>query len=80
MHIQLMGRLRSAMNADKLFLDKHQLFAHQLIPEIILAYPELASALNDKGIKIAVNQCFVNQDHELNTADEIALLPPVSGG
>jgi len=30
--------------------------------------------------KIAVNQEFANDDQELTTGDEIALIPPVSGG
>ena len=30
--------------------------------------------------RFAVNRCYVNKDHPLNDHDELALIPPVSGG
>ena len=33
-----------------------------------------------KGVAFAVNQSYVNAGHKLGDGDELALLPPVSGG
>ena len=32
------------------------------------------------GLKISINDVIVNEDEPVNDGDEIALLPPVSGG
>lgn len=41
------------------------------------AYPRLGKAL---GIRLAVNRAYVALDHVLKEGDEIAVIPPVSGG
>lgn len=46
---------------------------------------ELLQALKEAGIatdacRLAVNLEFVGTDHALDPSDEIALIPPVSGG
>ena len=33
-----------------------------------------------KGFMVAVNQEYASDDQRLNTGDEIAIIPPVSGG
>ncbi|HKQ50047.1 MAG TPA: molybdenum cofactor biosynthesis protein MoaE [Phycisphaerae bacterium] len=40
-------------------------------------FPGLGKAL---GIRLAVNRAYVALDHVLNDGDEIAVIPPVSGG
>ncbi|MFA5494723.1 MAG: MoaD/ThiS family protein [Porticoccaceae bacterium] len=40
----------------------------------------LAKALNEPQIMVAVNQQLVDWDSNLQQGDEIAFLPPVSGG
>ncbi|WP_222984179.1 MoaD/ThiS family protein [Flagellimonas meishanensis] len=40
-------------------------------------YPEL-NKLN--ALAVAVNNSYADDDHVLNSYDEIALIPPVSGG
>lgn len=40
-------------------------------------YPQLGSSL---GIRLAVNRAYVALDHSLADGDEIAVIPPVSGG
>lgn len=43
--------------------------------------PAYAEALKDERVvKVAVNQEYVRRDHKLNSGDEIALFPPVTGG
>lgn len=41
------------------------------------AYPQLGAAL---GIRLAVNRTYVAMSHVLTDGDEIAVIPPVSGG
>ena len=48
------------------------------LAKIVSAYPGLAT-LRSK-LAIAVNQTYVRQNHALNDGDELALIPPVSGG
>ncbi len=40
-------------------------------------YPQLGSSL---GIRLAVNRAYVALDHVLTEGDEVAVIPPVSGG
>lgn len=44
--------------------------------------PLLAEAIEDPKVRVAVNGALVPNKHKLqaNAGDEIALLPPVSGG
>ncbi|NJN52799.1 MAG: MoaD/ThiS family protein [Gammaproteobacteria bacterium] len=40
----------------------------------------LASLLSAAGVRAAVNQEFVDLDYALQDGDEVAFLPPVTGG
>mgnify|MGYP002005860735 CR=1 FL=1 len=46
--------------------------------ELIKRYPNLEC--NDTKCAIAVNQEYVSDDRVLEAGDEVALIPPVSGG
>jgi molybdopterin synthase sulfur carrier subunit len=41
---------------------------------------DLAEALMEENVRVAVNQTIVAREHELGEGDEIAFLPPVTGG
>ena len=41
------------------------------------AYPELS---NLSSLAVAVNNSYAQDDQQINSYDEIALIPPVSGG
>lgn len=41
---------------------------------------EAANILDQSEILVAVNQTMVDRDHHINAQDEIAFLPPVTGG
>jgi molybdopterin converting factor subunit 1 len=45
--------------------------------QLVSAYPELAGL---RSLLIAVNNEYVEDSTELQESDEIALIPPVSGG
>jgi molybdopterin synthase catalytic subunit len=49
-----------------------------LLDELLRRHPTLAGLR--PALKVAVNQAFVPLDHRLNDGDEVALIPPVSGG
>ena len=46
--------------------------------KIISMYPKLEPLLN--YVKIAINQEFADAETVINNGDELAFLPPVSGG
>ncbi|MER5174540.1 MAG: molybdopterin converting factor subunit 1 [Candidatus Nitrosocosmicus sp.] len=50
----------------------------KLLTKISLTYPNIQSILNI--IQISVNYKVVNMDTILKDGDEVALLPPISGG
>lgn len=41
-------------------------------------FPRIAPGL--ATMRIAVNQSFVREDERINPGDEVAIIPPVSGG
>lgn len=45
---------------------------------IAAKFPRIAAAL--PTMRLAVNQTFVTDEHLLRAGDEVALIPPVSGG
>ena len=47
---------------------------------IISKYPDLKKHLDQELIRFAVNKEYVVENIDLNTDDEIAIFPPVSGG
>ncbi len=54
------------------------------VPELIAMLeatdPILAGALRDRSVRIVVNEQITSSDGEIGNQDEIAFLPPVSGG
>ena len=46
--------------------------------QMVESWPDLAGAMDT--IATAVNMTYVKQDHRLSADDEVALIPPVSGG
>ena len=49
-----------------------------LARDLVLRYPGLTS--EPSKLVVAVNQEYRNHDHTLHDGDEVALIPPVSGG
>jgi molybdopterin synthase catalytic subunit len=54
--------------------------AGDLLRALSIKYPQLADLLNPGRIMISINQEFVKQDAPVHDGDEIALMPPFSGG
>jgi molybdopterin converting factor small subunit len=73
-HLQAFARYRELLGFDRLELP---------LPEppalgALLAHPALAALPSDA--LLAVNQTFAGRDTALKDGDDVALLPPVSGG
>jgi len=47
---------------------------------IVSKYPEMKKHLNEDLLRIAVNKDYIVENISLNSDDEIAVFPPVSGG
>ena len=80
--ILLFGRLKDAFGATSIPLPEGAITAAALRTKLAEANPDLADMLRSKSIRIAVNQTLVADETaaSIGPKDEIALLPPLSGG
>jgi molybdopterin converting factor small subunit len=80
--VLLFGRLKDAFGASSIPLPPGAATAAALRVKLADANPDLADMLRSKSIRIAVNQTLVADEAatRISPADEIALLPPLSGG
>lgn len=76
--VRLFAAAASAAGARALSGDWDGLTAAQVLDLIIREYPRLAPMR--QTITLAVNHEYVGPDHTLQNGDELALIPPVSGG
>ncbi len=51
-----------------------------LLKQVAVEYPALAESLSCGGIMVSMNQEFVKMDAPVKDGDEVALMPPFSGG
>jgi molybdopterin converting factor small subunit len=80
--ILLFGRLKDAFGAASIPLPPGVATAAALRAKLAEANPDFADMLRSRSIRIAVNQALVGDESaaQISPADEIALLPPLSGG
>lgn len=78
--IKLFATLKDKAQASHLALEikQQQPTVKDLLAEIICQKPLLGSSM--KTVLVAVNKEFAFPEQTLNSNDEIALFPPVSGG
>ena len=76
--IQLFGITREIVGQNSLaFSAPESLNAASLLTSLKDSYPQLQKI---KSLLVAVNSEYADDDLMLNISDEIALIPPVSGG
>ena len=80
--VLLFGKLKDAFGAPSIPLPSGAQTAAALRDCLAEANPDLAAMLRSKSIRIAVNQTMVADEAaaRISPSDEIALLPPLSGG
>jgi molybdopterin converting factor subunit 1 len=81
MHVRvlLFARLRDIAGASELVRDlAPDATIGALWRQLAAEYPELEQY--DRSVSTAVNADYARMDHALRDGDEVAFLPPVSGG
>jgi molybdopterin converting factor small subunit len=81
--IRLFGFLREKMDSDNLIISIHDtsISLKELRKYLEELYPSLG--LNEINFVFAVNKVIRNEDNEdinVKSSDEIAIIPPISGG
>lgn len=75
--VKTFGVARDVMGGKEVVIETYGNLVLDLRKELILKYPELEKL---RSLFIAVNQSYSEETTELKETDEIALIPPVSGG
>lgn len=80
--VLLFGRLKDAFGASSIAMPEGVGTAAELRAMLAAENPDLAETILAKTIRIAVNQEMVTDEAgtRITAADEVALLPPLSGG
>ena len=78
-HVHLFATLKQQIGADAVPLELHRgVTAGDAVTVLTGKHPELAGLF--KKTALAVNCTYIKSDHVLSDGDELALIPPVSGG
>ncbi|MFM7850640.1 MAG: MoaD/ThiS family protein [Flammeovirgaceae bacterium] len=75
--IKTFGVAREMMGDSEIHFDFHGKNVLELKQALQVRYPKLVGL---RSVLIAVNQKYGEDQQELNESDEIAIIPPVSGG
>ena len=78
--VVLLGRLRDVAGWRERTLASPPATLSALRDLLAQEDPALGEALTGKGVQAAVNKALVREDAALSPGDEIAFLPPMSGG
>jgi molybdopterin synthase sulfur carrier subunit len=78
--VLMLGRLRDVAGWRERTLDEAPATLFALRDLLAREDPALGEALAGKGVQAAVNKALVRADTAIGPGDEIAFLPPMSGG
>ena len=78
--VLMLGRLRDIAGWRERTLDAPPATLSALRALLSAEDPALGEALAGKGVQAAVNKALVRADAAIAPGDEIAFLPPMSGG
>ncbi|GAB3066129.1 MoaD/ThiS family protein [Salinicoccus sesuvii] len=77
MEVMLFAGLKEMAGQGRILIDTPaSLTAGDLKKRIYAQYP----SLDGEVFQVACNEAFVKDEHNINEHDEVALIPPVSGG
>lgn len=74
------AQIRELVEVDSIFLDANQVSIFELLEQLSKRGNRWALAFKERVILCAVNQTLVETDYIIQTNDEIAFFPPVTGG
>lgn len=78
--VKLFAMLKERAGCGELNIPFENGSAADLVKQVSAAYPGLAEFLDSGRVMISVNQEFVKPETPLKDGDEVALMPPFSGG
>ena len=76
-NVKCFGVAKEIVNSDTFKVNDSIHTVKDLRDEIHHSFPDFSSI---KGFMIAVNQEYATDDMKISASDEIAIIPPVSGG
>jgi molybdopterin converting factor subunit 1 len=78
--VQLFGSVAAHLKVREINVDWEQpeISVTELLDHIQKQHPTLKSMRNT--LAVAVNMAYVGSDHIVHDGDEVAIIPPVSGG
>jgi len=77
------AQLREQLQCSEISVNEHDaqiITITQLREYLVLQNPQWAEFLGNKKLLVAVNQTLVKTSHSLQSGDEVAFFPPVTGG
>lgn len=79
--ILFFAQLRELLNTHEVKLDNAAPCSVAKIKQILIeSHPQWARFLDNTSILTAVNQAMVSDEYIVNSLDEVAFFPPVTGG
>lgn len=78
--VLLFGRLRDVAGWREKVLDPAPPSLSALIARLTADDPDLGAALKGPGVRAAIDKVMVSGDRVLTGREEVAFLPPMSGG
>jgi len=80
MRVLLFGKLRDVAGWRERAIEPAPATLAALRAVLAMEAPDLVAALDGPGISAVINRQMVRGDHPLAADDEVAFLPPMSGG
>lgn len=75
------ARLRDQLGSDSLTVETVENDnVSKLCERLIAEHPDWREPLSQEGLLLAVNQVLVKSSHPVKAGDEVAIMPPVTGG
>ena len=75
--IKCFGVAKEIVEGNVVRLETSSLSVEELRKQLLNDYPDFSTI---KGFMVAVNQEYATDDMTINSSDEVAIIPPVSGG
>ncbi|MFN3236192.1 MAG: molybdopterin converting factor subunit 1 [Pseudomonadales bacterium] len=80
LNVQFFASLREQLGRDTLQVNWPQADTVAALIEVVEQAADAKGALQSPDILVAVNQTMVDRDASVQPGDEVAFLPPVTGG